>query len=79
MPQCTQRERRMKTLLSQICSHFTKTTEAERLEAGRGAEAQSVTIIIRLIVGSIPTRGNEIFIYVYIFISSLRCRGKARR
>ena len=29
-------------------------------------------------VGSIPTRGNEIFIKIYIFISSLWCRGKAR-
>ena len=25
-------------------------------------------------VGSIPTRGDEIFIYIYIFISSLWCR-----
>ena len=24
----------------------------------------------------IATRGNEMFIYVYIFIASLRCRGK---
>ena len=29
-------------------------------EAGRGAAAQSVTVN-RLVVGSIPTRGNEIF------------------
>ena len=26
------------------------------------------------VVGSIPTRGDEIFIYIYIFISSLWCR-----
>ena len=31
-----------------------------------------------LVVGSISTRGNEIFIYIYIFISSFWCRGKAR-
>ena len=29
-------------------------------------------------MGSIPTRGSEIFMYIYIFISSLWCRGKAR-
>ena len=28
----------------------------------------------RLVVGSIPTRGDEIFIYIYIFISLLWCR-----
>ena len=28
----------------------------------------------RLVVGSIPTRGDEIFIYIYFFIYSLRCR-----
>ena len=27
-------------------------------------------------MGSIPTRGNEIFIYIYIFVSSLWCRDK---
>ena len=31
----------------------------------------------RLVVGSIPTRGDEIFIYIYIFISSLWCRGES--
>ena len=40
-------------------------------EAGPGAAAQSVPVN-RLVVGSIPTRGDEIFIYIYIFISSLR-------
>ena len=32
-----------------------------------------------LVVGSIPTRGNEIFIFIYILIFSLWCRGQARR
>ena len=36
------------------------------IEASRGAGAQSVPVD-RLVVGSIPTRGNEIFIYIYIF------------
>ena len=31
----------------------------------------------RLVVGSIPTRGNEMFIYIYIFITSLWCRGES--
>ena len=38
------------------------------VEASPGAEAQSVGVN-RLVVGSIPTRGDEIFIYIYIFIS----------
>ena len=42
----------------------------------RGAVAQSVPVN-RLVVGSIPTRGDEIFIYIYIFISSLWCRGES--
>ena len=46
------------------------------IEASRGAGAQSVTVN-RLVVGSIPTRGDEIFIYIYIFISSLWCRGES--
>ena len=46
-------------------------------EASRGAE-QSVTEN-RLVVGLFSTRGNEIFIYIYIFISSLWYRGEARR
>ena len=41
-------------------------------EASRAIGAKSVTVKNRLVVGSIPTRGNEIFIYIYIFISSLR-------
>ena len=47
-----------------------------RFEASRGAGAQSVPVN-RLVVGSIPTRGDEIFIYFYIFISSLWCRGES--
>ena len=31
----------------------------------------------RLDVGLIPTRGDEIFIYIYIFISLLWCRGES--
>ena len=31
----------------------------------------------RLVVGSTPIRGDEIFIYIYIFISSLWCRGES--
>ena len=42
-------------------------------EASRGAEAQSVTVK-KMVVGSILNRGSEIFIYIYIFISSLWCR-----
>ena len=37
------------------------------------AQGHSVPVN-RLFVGSIPTRGDEIFIYIYIFISSLWCR-----
>ena len=44
-------------------------------KASRGAGAQSVPVN-RLVVGSIPTRGDEIFIYIYIFISSLWSRGE---
>ena len=40
------------------------------LSLSGGAGAQSVPVN-RLVVGSIPTRGDEIFIYIYIFISSL--------
>ena len=39
-------------------------------EASRGAGAESVPVN-RLVVGSNPTRGDEIFIYIYIFISLL--------
>ena len=46
------------------------------LEASRGAGAQMVPVN-RLVVGSILTRGDEIFIYIYIFISSLWCRGES--
>ena len=42
-----------------------------------GAGAQSVTV--KSVVGSIPTRGNEIFILNYISISLLWCRGEVRR
>ena len=31
----------------------------------------------RIVVGSIPTRRDEKFIYIYIFISSLWCRGES--
>ena len=47
-------------------------------KAGCGAEAQSVTVKSTGCV-SIPTRGSIIIIIIYIFISSLWCRGKARR
>ena len=33
----------------------------------------------RLVVGSIPTQGDEIFIYIYVFISSLWCRGESEQ
>ena len=46
-------------------------------EASRGAGLQSVPVN-RLVVGSIPTRGDEIFIYIYILIFSLRCQGARR-
>ena len=47
-------------------------------EASRGEGAQSVPVN-RLVVGLNPIRGVEIFIYIYILISSLWCRRKARR
>ena len=43
------------------------------LETSRGAGTQSVPVN-RLVVGSISTRGDEIFINFCIFISSLWCR-----
>ena len=46
------------------------------VEASRGAGAQRVPVN-RLFLGSIPTRGNEIFISIYIFIFSLWCRGES--
>ena len=46
--------------------------------ASPGAGAQDV-IENRLVVGSIPTRGNLIFIYIYILLFLLWCGGKARR
>ena len=42
-------------------------------------QGHKVWLYNRLVVGSIPTRGNEIFIYIYICVSSLWYRGKARR
>ena len=45
-------------------------------EATRGTGEQSVPVN-RLIVDSIPTGEDEIFIYIYIFISSLCCRGES--
>ena len=45
-------------------------------KASRGAGAQNVPVN-RLVLGSIPTRGDEIFIYIYIFISSLWSRGES--
>ena len=44
-------------------------------KASRGAGAQSVTVN-RLVVGSIPIRRTEIFIYIYVSISSLWCLAK---
>ena len=46
------------------------------MEASRGAGAQSVPVKSTG-WGSIPTRGDEIFIYIYIFISSLWSRGES--
>ena len=43
------------------------------------AQWHSMTVKSIKVVGSIPTREREIFIYIYISISSLWCRGKARR
>ena len=40
------------------------------------AQGHKVWLQNRLVVDSIPTRGDEIFIYIYIFISSLWCRDK---
>ena len=46
-------------------------------EASRGAGAQSVPVN-RLAVGSIPNRGNEIFIYLHVYFHffALVSRGK---
>ena len=46
------------------------------IEGSRGAGAQSEPAN-RLVVGSILTRGDEIFIYIYIFSFSLWCRGES--
>ena len=46
--------------------------------ASRGAGSQSVTVNSTG-CGFDPHSKNEIFIYIYIIISSLWCRGKARR
>ena len=40
------------------------------------AQGHKVWLQNRLVVGAIPTLGNEIFIKIYIFISSLWCRVK---
>ena len=48
------------------------------VKASRGAGAQSVTVKSEFVL-SIPTRGDEIVKQMYISISSLWCRGKARR
>ena len=53
-----------------VKSHVSRIYSKDVVEASRGAGAQSVPVN-RLVVGSIPTRGDEIFIYIYIFISSL--------
>ena len=42
------------------------------------AQGHKVWLYNRLVVGSIPTRGNEIFIYIFIF-SFLRFGVKAKR
>ena len=36
-------------------------------------------LLLWMFVGTIPTRGDKIFTYIYISISSLWCRGQARR
>ena len=52
----------------------------DKLEASRGAVAQSVTVTsIVVVVGSISSQGDKIFTSIYILISSLWCRGKAQR
>ena len=43
------------------------------------AQRHKVWLKNRMVVGSIPTRGDEIFFKTYISIYSLWCRGKARR
>ena len=45
-------------------------------EASRGTGAQSVPVN-RLVVGSIPTWGDDILIYIYILIFLLWCRGES--
>ena len=43
------------------------------------AQRHKVWLWSRLVVGSMPTRRNEIFTYIYISMSSLWCRGQAQR
>ena len=43
------------------------------------AQGHTVWLLNRLVVGSVPTRGDEIFTSIYILISSLWCRGQVRR
>ena len=62
--------------MRQFCPTLVELNLANHIVASRSAGAQSVPVN-RLVVGSIPTRGNEIFIYIYILISSLWCRGES--
>ena len=40
---------------------------------------REIGVTVKLVVSSILTGSTEIFIYIYIYISSLWCRGIARR
>ena len=73
----------LKYLSSSHCDNFVCTPLTIKkkhkiliFEASRGVGAQSMPVN-RLVVGSIPTWGDEIFIYIYIIISSTWCRGKS--
>ena len=52
--------------------------QANKLVEASRSVGESVPVN-RLVVDSIPTRGDEIFIYIYIFISWEFVEGKAQR
>ena len=62
-------QKKINIFLTNICKRF------KLLRCGQSWRRATKCANI-LVVGSIPTRGDEMFIYIYIFISSLWCRGE---
>ena len=63
-----------------LCRYTTRTTEIEKNNNFQVLVwGQSWRRGTEYVVGSIPTQGDKIFTYTYIFISSLWCLGKVRR